>query len=136
MVLHPGDKILAVHRRLFEGDSPRFFVGEVEECEGGLARVHGESWTRDMDSGLMVHKSMKRTKILALASGTLIVYQLPADTRLADAELRANSDGGLELVDHHELSMDLSDQLHIAAIPTEFGQGFPKPWWDGGREAG
>jgi hypothetical protein len=41
MLLEPEDKVLVVHRRLFEGDHQRFFVGIVENYEEGIAKVSG-----------------------------------------------------------------------------------------------
>jgi hypothetical protein len=35
MLLKEGDKILVAHRRLFEKDEVRFFVGQVAACATG-----------------------------------------------------------------------------------------------------
>jgi hypothetical protein len=35
MLLKEGDKIRVTHRRLFEKDEVRLFVGQVEACETG-----------------------------------------------------------------------------------------------------
>lgn len=108
MILEPGDKILVAHRRLFEGDHARFFVGEVEEHELGVVRVHGWTWIRDGYQGLFTRKDDLRTKILSLSSGTLIVYALPESADLASLRLE-NPGGELFLCDDLGLRMDLSE---------------------------
>ena len=78
MFLQEGAKLLVCHRRLFAEDQPRFFVGVVEACDGPLAKVSGFSWTRDASRGY-VRKDDRRTKIVSLGSGSVIVYELPAE---------------------------------------------------------
>jgi hypothetical protein len=82
MVLKPGDKVLIVHRRLFENDSTRFFAGAVEEYEAGLAKVTGFSFSRDMGTGHVYKKDDPRTKIVAISSGTVLVYLLIGNPEL------------------------------------------------------
>ena len=118
MILEPGFKVLIAHRRLFEGDQPRYFVGQVEGYGDGLARVIGYTWTRDPYQGLYVRKSDERTKIVPIASGTVIVYQLPATVRLEDFVLVAE---GAILIAHDGAAfrMDLSEgQIHAAPPPA------------------
>ena len=79
MILKEGDLILVAHRRLFEKDDARFFVGRVDGYDSGVVRATGHSHVRDPMSGKMVDKADARTKILSLSSGTLIVYQLPGE---------------------------------------------------------
>ena len=40
-ILSPGDKIHVMHRRRFEKDVRRHFVGEVKGYEQGVARASG-----------------------------------------------------------------------------------------------
>lgn len=41
MILTQGSKVLICHRRLFEEDQPRLFVGIADAYEDGLAKVAG-----------------------------------------------------------------------------------------------
>ena len=43
MVLKEGDNILVAHRRLFEKDEVRFFVGRVDAYEAGIVKAPGHS---------------------------------------------------------------------------------------------
>ena len=79
MILTEDDKLLVVHRRLYAEDNPRFFVGVVSGYEGGVARAVGYSFMRDIATGKVARKKDPRTKIVSVASGNLLVYQLPSD---------------------------------------------------------
>ncbi|MEX2490545.1 MAG: hypothetical protein WD425_02165 [Nitrospirales bacterium] len=41
MMIEQGEKLFIAHRRLFEKDTPRFFVGEVQAYEAGIAKGKG-----------------------------------------------------------------------------------------------
>jgi hypothetical protein len=108
MLLQEGDIILVAHRRLFANDAARFFIGRVGAYEAGIVKATGHSYVRDMITGHMLEKSEQRTKLLALASGTLIVYQLPNSVNL-DA-IRFVSDGRrLSVTDGKAFSMNLAE---------------------------
>ena len=89
-MLEQGDKILIVHRRLFEKDTPRFFVGEVQAYEDGLAKVKGYTFVKDLFSGSMKKKPDLRTKVMSIVSGTFIVYQLPVTVLLDSVSVLLN----------------------------------------------
>jgi hypothetical protein len=108
MVLSEGSKVLIVHRRLFEADHPRYFVGQVDGYENGIAKVTGHTWVYDPMDGKLDKKGDSRTKILSLVSGGLICYELPADLRLET--LNFQYDGHtLSLTDLKKFKMDLSE---------------------------
>ena len=110
MVLKKGDKVLIVHRRLFEKDGTRFFVGTVEEYETGLARVTGFSFPRDMASGHIHKKDDPRTKIVAIGSGTVLVYLLIGDPQIDKLQF-VHSGSKLKLSDGSGFEMDLTEQI-------------------------
>ena len=111
-MLEQGEKLLIVHRRLFEKDTSRFFVGEVQVYEQGIAKVKGYTFVKDLFSGNMKKKSDLRTKIMSLVSGTFIVYQLPVTVLLDSVDFHLDQDGGLVLKDEGEFSMDVSESVH------------------------
>ncbi len=112
MILSEESNVLIAHRRLFDSDSPRIFIGKVEAYESGIVRVNGHTWLRDTFSGSYVKKEDQRTKILSIASGTLIVYVLPATTQLARVRFESTPEGHLFLKDGAALKMDLTEALH------------------------
>lgn len=108
MVLKPKDKVLIVHRRLFEKDSPRFFAGTVEEYEAGLVKVTGFSFSPDLNTGQAHIKNDPRTKIVAVASGTMLVYVLTGDPHI-EALHFVHTGSKIKLTDGSGFQMDLSE---------------------------
>ncbi len=115
MLLKKGDKILVAHRRLFEKDEVRFFVGQVEDYEVGVVKVKGHSYVPDIISGQMIEKPDERTKILALSSGTLLVYQLP-DALALDELKFVMKDGSLSLTDGMVFTMNLAEHTRRSRV--------------------
>jgi hypothetical protein len=111
MVLKEGDKVMVAHRRLYRGDTAHYFVGRVDAYEAGLVRVTGHSYVRDLISGGMVEKTEARTKILAVSSGTLMVYRLPDATSL-DTLTFTWADGRLSVTDGQGFMMNLGEIAH------------------------
>jgi hypothetical protein len=117
-MLNSGDKILVAHRRLFRGDAAHYFVGQVDAYEGGLVKVTGHSYVRDPVTGGMIEKSEPRTKVLALVSGTLMVYQLPDAVALDRLEFTW-SEGGVTAADGQGFEMNLGEQTRRQRVkPT------------------
>ena len=110
-MLKQGEKLLIVHRRLFEKDTPRFFVGEVEAYEAGLAKVKGYTFVKDVFSGNMKKKPDLRTKIMSIISGTFIVYQLPVTVLLDSVRFELDQDSGLILRDDGGFVMDVGESV-------------------------
>jgi hypothetical protein len=108
MLLNEGEKILVAHRRLFAKDAARFFIGRVEAYEAGIVRSTGHSFVREMMTGNMVEKAEPRTKLLSLASGTLIVYVLPEAVSLDDVRFVAEH-GRLAVEDGKGFKMNLAE---------------------------
>ena len=113
MILEAGSKVLLAHRRLFESDSVRFFVGVVDDYEAGMARITGHTWLRDGYRGIFTKKSDGRTKVISLSSGTIIVYQLPSTVQMSSLRFDI-SEGTLLLEDGEGFRMDLSEGTHGA----------------------
>ena len=79
-ILQPGDKIHVMHRRRFEKDVRRQFVGEVEAYDHGVARATGYVFViDDLSSHLFVRRPDRRTKLIPIASGDVIVNVLPRE---------------------------------------------------------
>jgi hypothetical protein len=111
-MLTQEDKILIVHRRLFEKDTPRFFVGEVQAYEAGITKVNGYTFAKDMFSGNIQRKPYSRMKIISIISGTFLVYQLPVAVLLDSVRLDSNQDGTLVLKGDGGFSMDVAESIH------------------------
>ncbi len=111
MILDPGSKVLVVHRRLFENDGSRFFFGVVDAYEQAIAKVTGYSWTLNQIDGTFLSNQEKRTKIFALSSGTLIVYELPRSIDISKMKLEYTTDGSIFLKGP-DFQMNLTEREH------------------------
>ncbi|MBI3556288.1 MAG: hypothetical protein HY074_08495 [Deltaproteobacteria bacterium] len=116
MILEEGSKVLIVHRRLFENDHSRFFLGVVDAYEQGVAKVRGNTWIRDTFTAEYFKKEDVRTKLVAVSSGTLMVYELPLETDMQAIRLIFEKDGKLALTDGKKLHSDLSEAEHTKTI--------------------
>ena len=115
MVLASGSKILVCHRRLFNEDQPRYFVGVVKACDGAIVKVAGFSWTRDPAAGF-VRKEDERTKIVALSSGMVLVYELPMEVDVERVRIDQPGGHAVVLTDGRSFRMDLAErQIRTAA---------------------
>jgi hypothetical protein len=114
-VISEGDKLLVSHRRLFQGDEVRFFVGRVSGYENGVIKVVGHTYLRDFTSGLVTRKDEVSTKLYSLSSGTILVYQLPPETQL-DKLIFEGTDGHLLVTDGASLELNLSERYQEAYV--------------------
>lgn len=110
MLIEPGMKLLVAHRRLFETDHLRYFTGSVDGYQDGIARVTGHSWLRNGYTGTFCRKTKAATKLIALASGTVLVYHLPSSVHLDGLVIVAN-DQEIFLRDDRDFEMDLTEAL-------------------------
>lgn len=110
-MLETGDNLLVVHRRLFERDHSRFFVGRVEAYQDGVVRIRGYSFARDTTDGNVCRKEQCHTKLYAIGSGTLITYLISSDVNIDHVKMEP-CDEGLCLTDGQNFSMNISEWIH------------------------
>ena len=110
MILENGQNILIVHRRLYADDPARYFIGTVEGYESGIARVTGYSWIVDPFGSWLSRKEEPRTKIVSLASGTLLIYQLPSGLLVQNVRIDRDNRGQIVL-SAPGFKMDLTERL-------------------------
>jgi hypothetical protein len=108
-ILSPGEKIHVMHRRRFEKDVRRHFVGEVESYEQGVARASGYVFViDDLSKHLFVKRPDRRIKLIAISSGDVIVNVIPetVDVESVVYELENRS---LVVTDGGTWSMDVKE---------------------------
>jgi len=110
MLIEKGEKLLISHRRMYERDNERYFIGVVEAYDQGLVRVKGYTWLHDITHGRLVRKDDKRCKIIPLNSGNLISYVLPAHLDIETSRIEQRKQH-LVLTDGDVVAMDISDRL-------------------------
>ena len=119
MIIENGANLLVSHRRLFEHDESRYFVGQSLGCEGPLMKLEGFSFVRDMAGGKIIKKNEKRIKVLSLSSPGHIVYQLPNNIRIEDLEFDSEN-GNANLMFGDRLVMNLAERSHLGKIYAAF----------------
>jgi len=109
MLLSNGAKVLVCHRRLFSEDQSRYFFGVVEDYSEGIAKVSGFTWTRDPTHGFQ-RKSDRRTKLIAVASGSVIVYELAREIDLEAVRIEQPGGHAIFATDGAKFRMDLAER--------------------------
>lgn len=106
-LLHRGDKVFIVERRLFEQDLRRHFVGEVEACTDVGFRAKGYPFFYHPTAQNYVRKPKPRSRIFPF-DGNLIINILPRDCDVESINYLA-SEVGTTLTDQKSFEMDVSD---------------------------
>lgn len=116
-LLHRGDKVFIVERRLFDQDLRRHFVGEVEACTDVGFRARGYPFFYHPTAQTYVRKPSPRTRIFPF-DGNLIINVLPKDCDVESINYIA-SEIGTTLTDRKSFEMDVSDpdQKGLATKP-------------------
>jgi hypothetical protein len=108
-ILNPGEKVHIIHRRRFEKDIRRHFIGHVDDYEHGVARVSGYVFViDDLSQHLFVRRPDKRIKLVPLTSGEIIVNVIPSsvDIETVHYELK---DRTLIVTDGSPWTMDVKE---------------------------
>lgn len=108
-LLRPGEKIHVMHRRRFDKDVRRHFVGQVEAYEHGVARASGYVFvTDDLNKHLFVKRPDRRVKLVPVSSGDVIVNVIPdtVDLERVSYELK---DRTLAVTDGSGWTMDVKE---------------------------
>lgn len=82
MILKKGEKVHVIHRRHYEKDHHRHFVGVVEGYENGVARVTGHVYAVDSVKFKFMRRPEKRTRVISVVSGDLLLNVLPSEVDL------------------------------------------------------
>jgi hypothetical protein len=108
MILRSGEKIHVIHRRLYDKDQHRHFIGSVEAYEGGIARVVGHVYTVDTVKFQYIRRAEVRTRIISIVSGDLLVNIIPPSVELDKITYRQEKKG-VRVTDGSDWFLDLSE---------------------------
>jgi len=109
VILQAGEKIHVVHRRLFEKNARRHFVGVVECYDRGEVRAHGHVFVLSgRDQGVFQRKPDHRTRTFSVLSGNVFVNILP-DAVDIDRIVYEFSDNTLWVTDGSGWRLDLKE---------------------------
>ena len=115
MIIEIGDVVLVSHRRMFERDEVRYFIGRTLACEGPLLKAQGFSFVRDLSNGHIIKKLERRIKIISLDSPGHIVYQLPHDINIDKLDIDSGN-GDAFILDGTRRVLNLSEHTHCGHI--------------------
>lgn len=108
MILRSGEKIHVIHRRLYEKDQHRHFIGTVEAYENGVARVIGHVYTVDTAKFQYVRRPEVRTRLISIISGDLLVNVIPPAVDLEKISYRQEK-RSVRVTDGSDWHLDLSE---------------------------
>ena len=108
MILKPQEKVHVIHRRFFPKEAHRHFIGVVEYYENGIARVTGHVFTVDRIKYTFMRRPEVRTRILAVASGDLLINVLPPQVDLEKVYYKQEKKA-LRVTDGSDWHLDLSE---------------------------
>jgi hypothetical protein len=108
MILRSGEKVHVIHRRHYEKDAHRHFIGTVEAYEGGVARVVGNVYTVDTTKFQYVRRPETRTRIISIISGDLLINVIPASVDLAKITYK-HEKKSVRVSDGSDWFLDLSE---------------------------
>lgn len=106
-ILGKGELIHVLHR--FEKEIKRHFAGEVLCVQEGIARVSGYAFVVDDPAAhLFVKRPDRRTKLIPLGDGELLINILPSTVKLEEIHYET-TDHRLYLTDGKSWRMDLKE---------------------------
>lgn len=108
MILEKGEKVHVIHRRNFEKEARRHFVGVIDAYEGGLARVTGYVFTVDRAKFAFIRRPELRTRIVSVASGNVLINVLPPHVDVAKVTYKQEKKG-VRITDGSDWYLDLSE---------------------------
>jgi hypothetical protein len=108
MILRSGEKIHVIHRRFYDKDTHRHFIGTVESYESGVARVVGHVYTVDNAKFQYVRRAEVRTRIISLVSGDLLVNVIPPSVDLSKVSYK-HEKKSVRVTDGSDWFLDLSE---------------------------
>ncbi len=107
-LLRPGERIHVIHRRYFDKDIRRHFIGEVDFYDEGLIRASGYVFAVDESHGHnFVRRPDKRSRIFSVNDGGLIINVIPLLVDL-EAVVYEPHNGSLRVTDG-KWSMDIKE---------------------------
>jgi hypothetical protein len=107
-ILSPGEKVHLIHRRHFDHEPHRHFVGTVDAFADGLLRVTGHVYAVDPISFEFRRREELRTRVVSAASGEVIINVLPATVDLNAVRYRQEP-GALRVTDGSAWHLDISE---------------------------
>lgn len=108
MILSQGEKVHIIHRRIYDKDHHRHFIGVVDSYEAGVARVTGNVYTVDPVKFTFMRRPETRTRLVAVGSGDVLVNILPSSVNLEKVQYKQERKA-VRVTDGSDWYLDLSE---------------------------
>ena len=108
MILKPGEKVHVIHRRIYEKDHHRHFIGVVEAYDLGVARITGHVYTVDAVKFSFVKRPELRTRLVSVVSGDVLINIIPPAVNL-DKITYKQERKAVRVTDGSDWHLDLSE---------------------------
>jgi hypothetical protein len=108
MILKSGEKVHVIHRRHYEKDKHRHFIGVVEAYDLGVARVTGHVYTVDTVKFTFMKRPEVRTRLVSIVSGDVLVNIIPAKVEL-EKIIYKQERKAVRVTDGSDWHLDLSE---------------------------
>jgi hypothetical protein len=108
MILNPGEKVHVIHRRIYEKDHHRHFIGVVEAYDLGVARITGHVYTVDAVKFSFVKRPELRTRLVSVVSGDVLINIIPPAVNL-DKITYKQERKAVRVTDGSDWHLDLSE---------------------------
>jgi hypothetical protein len=108
-ILHPGEKVHVIHRRLFEKDLRKHFIGVVDAYADGVIRATGHIFViEDPKENLFRRKREQRVRLMSLHGGNLLINVIPQHVDLEKVAYEYQQNG-LRVTDGSDWFMDIKE---------------------------
>ena len=108
MILKQGEKVHIIHRRIYDKDHHRHFIGTVDAYEGGVARVTGHVYTVDPVKFSFMKRAETRTRLVSVISGDVLLNVIPSSVNLEKITYKQERKA-VRVTDGGEWYLDLSE---------------------------
>ena len=108
MILKPGEKVHVIHRRNYDKDLHRHFIGVVDAYEQGVARLTGNVYTVDPIKFTFMKRPEIRTRLVSIVSGDVLINIIPPKVHL-DKIIYRQERKAVRVTDGSDWHLDLSE---------------------------
>jgi len=109
MLMHPGDKLHVITRRLYEEDLRRHFVGEVQAVEQNAIRAKGYIFVLNNITSQFIKKAEEHVRIFSLVDSGIIINIIPSEVDIEKVYYEVSNDNHLVVTDGNTFKLDIQE---------------------------
>lgn len=109
MLIEVGEKVHVMHRRVFETDLRRHFIGEVIAVSDMATRVRGYTFVFDRGKNTYYRLPERRCRIIPIVDASLIINIIPRMAKVDQAVYMLDKNGHIVVTDNETFSLDVNE---------------------------